>query len=313
MVWEVLVVRLLTNPLVLRAAMVLVAAGGAFISGVWFIRSLRKQITDEADIESAATPTLEALPLHLYNTVIQQLKQQKHELQVQTLTEQRRARTSENFSQTVLSNLSSGVLVLGINGLVKQANPAAREILGFRSLTGMSADDIFRDAEVSSLRTSSISDQLAGLHVRIAEEVHSVLREGSKHRQLEADYATPAGVQLRIAVTVSAVPAVDGSLLGAACLISDRSEFEEIRRQQESHGEVSAEMALALRTSLTTIAGYAQQLARNRDPDLAPQLAADIAGEAASLDRRIGGFLAEKRSIARAGNHMSTAAGKVIQ
>ena len=135
-------VRLLANPLILRAAMVLVAAGGAFISGVWFIRSLRKQIMDETDIESAATPTLEALPLHLYNTVIQQLKQQKHELQVQTLTEQRRARTSENFSQTVLSNLSSGVLVFGINGLVKQANPAARKILGFRSLTGMSADDI---------------------------------------------------------------------------------------------------------------------------------------------------------------------------
>jgi signal transduction histidine kinase len=55
-------------------------------------------------------------------------------------------------------------------------------------------------------------------------------------------------------------------------------------------------MALQLRTSLTTIAGYAQQLARNRDPDLAPQLAADIASEAASLDHRIGGFLAEKRN-----------------
>ena len=88
--------------------------------------------------------TLEALPLHLYNTVIQQLKQQKHELQLQNLTEQRRARTTENFSQTVLSNLPSGVLVFGHNGLVKQANPAAKEILGFRSLSGMSPQDVFR-------------------------------------------------------------------------------------------------------------------------------------------------------------------------
>jgi signal transduction histidine kinase len=55
-------------------------------------------------------------------------------------------------------------------------------------------------------------------------------------------------------------------------------------------------MALELRTSLTTIAGYAQQLARNRDPDLAPQLANDIASEAARLDRHIGGFLAAKRT-----------------
>jgi len=53
-------------------------------------------------------------------------------------------------------------------------------------------------------------------------------------------------------------------------------------------------MALDLRTSLTTISGYAQQLARNRDPELAPQLAADIAAEAARLDRHIGGFLAAK-------------------
>jgi signal transduction histidine kinase len=94
------------------------------------------------------------------------------------------------------------------------------------------------------------------------------------------------------------VPAVDGSLLGAACLISDRSEFEQIRHQQQLHGEISAEMALELRTSLATIAGYAQQLARNRDLELAPQLAADIAGEAARLDRHIGGFLVAKPTTA---------------
>ncbi len=305
-------VRLLANPLVWRAALVMVTAGSAFLFAVWAIRSLRRNIAAEADIDSSSAPTLEALPLHLYNTVIQQLKQQKHELQVQTLTEQRRARTTENFSQTVLSNLPSGVLVFGLNGLVKQANPAAKEILGFHSLSGMSADDIFRSAAISSPHASGVyPDGMPDLPSRLADEVHAVLSESSKRRQLEADYSTPAGEKLHIAVTVSAVPAVDGSLLGAACLISDRSEFERIRSQQELHGEVSAEMALELRTSLTTIAGYAQQLARNRDPDLATQLAADIAGEAASLDRRIGGFLAENRSAAEAGVRAS-AAGKVI-
>jgi signal transduction histidine kinase len=55
--------------------------------------------------------------------------------------------------------------------------------------------------------------------------------------------------------------------------------------------------ALELRTSLTTISGYAQQLARNRDPELAQQLAADIAQEAVRLDRSVGGFLTEKSGI----------------
>ena len=60
-------------------------------------------------------------------------------------------------------------------------------------------------------------------------------------------------------------------------------------------GEMSAEMALELRNALTTISGYAQQLAANRDPRLARQLASDIATEAAHLDRTIGGFLAGPR------------------
>ncbi|MGA9544269.1 MAG: histidine kinase dimerization/phospho-acceptor domain-containing protein [Candidatus Sulfotelmatobacter sp.] len=288
-------VRMAANPLLLPAALVLAIAGGAFVFAIWVIRGLRRSIAEEANLDSAANPTLETLPLHLYNTVIQQLKQQKHELQVQTQAEQRRARTSENFSQAVLSNLSSGVLVFGVNGLVKQSNPAAKEILGFHSPSGMSVEDIFRDAAISSAADGGGAGNAPG---RLSEEINAVLREGSKCRQLEADYSTPAGRTLHIAVTVSPVPAVDGGLLGAACLISDRSEFERIRHQQELHGEISAEMALELRTSLATIAGYAQQLARNRDPEMAPQLAADIASEASRLDRHIGGFLSEKRSMA---------------
>jgi nitrogen-specific signal transduction histidine kinase len=293
------VVKLLANPLALRALLLLFAAGSGFVFAVWLMRRLRRNINAEFDLDSSASPKLETLPLHLYNTVIQQLKQQKHELQVQTLTEQRRARTTENFSQAVLSNLSSGVLVFGVNGLVRQANPAAKQILGFSSPAGMSAQDIFRSASVCSSHSSSVyADGLGNTPGRLTEEVNAVLREGSQCRQLEADYTTPTGDKLRIAVTVSPVPAVDGSLLGAACLISDRSEFETIRHQQQLHGEISAEMALELRTSLATIAGYAQQLARNRDPELAPELAADIAIEAARLDRHIGGFLVAKHAAA---------------
>ena len=183
-----------------------------------------------------------------------------------------------NGRHYLLSNLSCGVLVFGLNGLVKQSNPAAKEILGFGSPSGMSAEDVFRDTALS-------------------DEIHSVLREGCKQRQVEASYTTPSGDMRHVSLTVSAVPAADGSLLGAACLINDLSAFESIRRQQELQGEISAEMALQLRTSLTTIAGYAQQLAGSRDPEFARQLAADIAAEAARLDRTIGGFLTEKQPL----------------
>jgi signal transduction histidine kinase len=182
---------------------------------------------------------------------------------------------------------------------VKSSNPAAKAILGFASTTGMGAEDIFRGAVVSSAPSKPSGpypDEAGDDCVLVADEIRSVLREDSKRRQVQAEYETPAGEKRFIAITASAVPSVDGGVLGVACLINDLSELEQIRRQQELQDEISAEMALELRTSLSTISGYAQQLASSRDPELAMQLATDIAGEAARLDRSIGGFLTTKRA-----------------
>jgi PAS domain-containing protein len=290
-------VRIITNPVFLRAAVVLFCSATAFLLGFIFIRALRKNITEEGNLSTNPKPSLETLPLHLYNTVIQQLKQQKHDLQVQSQTEQQRARTSENLSHAVLRNLSSGVLVFGTNGLVKTSNPAAKAILGFASATGMAAKDIFRGAIVRSVKSPGILPEEDGdCSVLLADEIDAVLREGCQRREVEAEYQTPAGQERLIAVTISAVSAADGGLIGVACLLTDRTEMEEIRRQQELQGEVSAEMALRLRTSLTTISGYAQQLANTRDSELAKQLATDIAHEAAQLDHSLGGFLTTKRA-----------------
>lgn len=283
--------RILANPMLLRAAVVLMFAATAFLMGLLAVRLLRKKISEEADMSEAGSTSLETLPLHLYSTVIQQLKQQKQELQVQSQTEHNRARTSETLSQAVISNLSSGVLVFGANGLVKTANPAAKAILGFASPGGMSAEELFRGALVCKpSRTPDDSE------VAIAEEIRTVLREDSTRRDVMAEYETPSGEKRDIAITISPVMGTDGNLLGVACLMTDLTELESIRRQQTMQGELSAEMALQLRTSLTTIAGYAQQLANNRDPEIAAELANDIAQEAAQLDRKIGGFLTAKQT-----------------
>ena len=243
----------------------------------------------------------------MYHAVIQQLKQQKHELQSLQLVERRRAKTSENISAAVLSNLSSGVLFFTPNGLVRQANASAKRILGFASPVGMSAPEIFREAELISASHADCAN--------VTDAVSVSLREKTQFRRLEVRYRTPAAEERTLEITVSSVHAPDSEVrcvasqggfpgaacLGVACLINDRTEVTEIRRQQELRGEMSAEMALGLRNALTTIAGYAQQLAASRDAELARQLAADIAAEAAHLDRTIGGFLAGAKA-ARAGS-----------
>jgi nitrogen fixation/metabolism regulation signal transduction histidine kinase len=140
-------VNLIANPLVLRAVALFLCCATAFLFGMIVIRRVRKSLTEETDLHAVSTSP-EGLPLHLYNTVIQQLKQQKYELHVQSQAEQQRARLTETFSQAVLTNLCSGVVVFGPNGLVKTSNPAAKEILGITSISGMSPQNIFRSALV---------------------------------------------------------------------------------------------------------------------------------------------------------------------
>ena len=283
--------RLLNNPIMLRMLLVFVAAGFAFVMGLLLIRRMRRSITEEASFGDAPVAP-ESFPLHTYHAVIQQLKQQKHELLSSQREERRRAKTSENISAAVLSNLSCGVLFFTPNGLVRQANSSAKQILGFASPGGMSAAEMFREADLISASDGSFAN--------LAEAVDASLREKIRFRHLEARYHTPAGEERTLDITVSSVQTPDSEILGAACLITDRTEMTRIRRQQELRGEMSAEMALELRNSLTTISGYAQQLAASRDAELARQLAADIAAEAAHLDRTIGGFLASAKA-ARAG------------
>lgn len=285
--------NLLTNPIALKMGLVLFAAVFSFVMAVLIMRRMRRSLSeDAAPVQGPAS--IEQLPLRTYHAVIQQLKQQKHELLAQQQADQRRARTSENVSAAILSNLSSGVVFFGPNGLVRQANQAAKTILGIASPLGMDAAALFRGA--------SLVDPPEGLPNSVAEAIHQVIQGGPTLKRAEGYYLTPAGDPRVLDLNVSQVRAADAALLGAACLIDDRSQIAGIRRQMELRGELSAEMALALRSSLVSIAGYAQQLAQNRDPELAQQLASDIAQEANHLDRTIGGFLAGKPSRNAAAN-----------
>ncbi len=279
--------KVLTNPMFLKLVLVLFASGFAFVMAVLLMRRVRKSLAEDFSLPETAT-SAEQLPLHTYHAVIQQLKQQKHELLALQQAEHRRAKTSESISASVLSNLSSGVLFFGTNGLVRQANQAAKHILGIASPGGMDAEEIFRNASIGPLPGDEPQSVAAGLKV--------ALTQGTPLRKMEAEYLTPGGERRVLEVTASRVPASDGSILGVACLINDQTAIADIRRQIELRGELSAEMALALRNSLVTISGYAQQLAQNRDPDLANQLAADIAAEAKHLDHTIGGFLVDKKT-----------------
>jgi nitrogen fixation/metabolism regulation signal transduction histidine kinase len=279
------------NPLMLQMGLFLIVAIAAFGIGAFFIHRLRKSLTSES--ETLQSPFSAAgLPAHSYHSVIQQLKQQKHELTTQQQAERRKAKASDSFSAAVFANLPCGVLFFNSNGLVKQANPTARTLLGFASPVGMRAAELFRDASIRP------RDGAAYPGVTVADALAPALSGEAMVRSLELSYMTPAAEPRVFEMTAAPVLTPEAAHMGAAVVISDRTEFSRLRHEQEKHHEVSAEMALSLRNSLTTISGYAQQLAQSRDAELARQLADDIATEASRLDRTIGSFLAGAKSAA---------------
>lgn len=284
--------NLLTSPMFLRLALVLAAGGFSFALGTMLIRRIRRNLVAET-LPEQSHASMETLPVSTYQAVIQELKQQKYELQNLQNTERRRAKTSENISAAVLAHLPSGVLFITPDGLVRQANQSARQILGFASPVGMCVADIFREA--SAIPNFEATPTVAAILVES-------LQQKTPFRQLDAHYLTPSAEARALNITATSVKAPGGEVLGAACLINDHTEIAEIRRQQELRGEISGEMALQLRNSLNTIADCARRLATTRGADSDRQLAIDIATEAEQLQRNIGGFLAK-------GNASGAAAG----
>ena len=284
----------LISPMVLRMAALLFAALAAFGLGLFIIRRLRKNLVAETDEINQAPLAAEGLPVHAYHAVIQQLKQQKHELSSQQLAERRKAKASDTLSSTILANLSCGVLFLNTSGLVRQTNAAARKLLGFASPVGLHSSDLFRTARLRPENNALPS----AAETSIEQALAPALAGTSAVRGLLLNYVTRDGENYVIELTASPVLGEDASLMGTTLVLTDKTDIERTRHEQRMRQEISSELALGLRDSLTTIAGYAQQLACSRDADLARQLADSIAQEAAQLDRTIGSFLGGARAVA---------------
>jgi PAS domain-containing protein len=281
---------LLSNPTVLRMVIASSVLLASCVMGLFLLRRLRHSMLSSASGPLNGTvDEPQPFALHAFHGVIQQLKQQKHELLSEQQAERRRAKTSENISAAMLSHLSNGVLFFTPQGLVRQANPAAKNILGFASLVGMNAETVFRQA----VPAAGLGGKLS-----VATALHASLQKQNATQAMESHYVTPSGVQRMLEITITTVCAPSGDVLGAACLISDRTEMAQIQKQQQLQEEMSAEMALALRTSLATMSAHARQVAKAGDLEQARALATDIISEAAELDHTIGGFLAGARTMA---------------
>ena len=210
--------------MVLRMALLLFAAMRLSGLGLFAIRRLRKSLVAEPESLDHAPIAPEGLPVHAYHAVIQQLKQQKHELAAQQLSERRKAKASDALSSTILSNLSCGVLFFNTSGLVRQANAAARKLLGFASPVGLHVSDLFRSAtlrpeavgappQFASQLTSQLVSQLAS-QISIEQALAPALAGNATVRGLVVNYFNREGGSQILEITASPVLAEDATSWG---------------------------------------------------------------------------------------------------
>ena len=190
-----------------------------------------------------------------------------------------RADASERLSGEIISSLTAGLLVVGLNGEVRILNPAGRRLLGVPE--GASADD-YRSLIGEPALSEVIDECLSTSFAVVRRTVHiPERRQGAS----------------RFGVTVSPLFDEAGELHGAVCLFTDLTavqELEEQLRLKESLatvGELTAGIAHEFRNGLATIHGYGKLLDLKAMPDAYRPYVEGIRAETESLGEIVTNFL----------------------
>jgi len=202
-------VRLLTNPLVLRMLLVAVSAGSLFVLGLLLVRKMRRDLAQDGSFASGELRS-SSLEFTAYQGVIQELKQQQKTLMEQVQKERQQARNQGRLQAAALENLPCGVLLLNCQLLVQQANPAAKQLLGFDSPFGVDSGQIF---ERSRIRIEP------GVTAP-GEAIAAAGRDQALQRGLAFEYRTPAGETRQLRLDIVPVPGNAREVRGVVCILS---------------------------------------------------------------------------------------------
>jgi signal transduction histidine kinase len=190
-----------------------------------------------------------------------------------------RAEASERLSEEIISSLTAGLLVVGLNGELRIVNPACRRLLELPDAPGAT-----RDAVPSRVQP-------------LMDVIDECLKGGGAIARRSVNLAdTGRGAQY-LGVTVSPLFEHDGRLNGAICLFTDLTavrELEEKLRLKESLatvGELTAGIAHEFRNGLATIHGYSKLFNLGELPELYREYITGIRAETESLSQIVTNFL----------------------
>jgi two-component system sensor histidine kinase PilS (NtrC family) len=174
--------------------------------------------------------------------------QNKHE---EVADKEKEIRQIRLDTDSILANMSSGLIVTDPGGHVATVNPAAESILG------LDGTDVFEG--------QPISDAFPHMPV-LAEELSLALKRRMPRQRHEIDVVKSDGVLVQLGISISLLRDEQDEIKGVIAIFQDLSEVKEMReriRQSDrlaAVGELSAAIAHEVRAPLASISGSIDML-----------------------------------------------------
>jgi PAS domain S-box-containing protein len=268
-----------------QAAGVVLIAVLALFFGRWVSRPFKNlaAAAGEASIAARTAPAVDSDPDDLaaaFRAVAKKLREQEGALESMA-REGTGVSDLMRFATGSATRMSTGVAVLGRDGRLAAANPAAEALLELAPGTARGSD-------------------LTGVVPRgmqpLSEMVRGCMDEGRSVSREVLELKLDGGRVAHLGVTISPVTGPKGDVQGALVLMTDLTEIRQVQQQVSLRehlaavGQLSAGIAHEFRNALGTILGYAKMLEKRDDPRVHGP-ATEILKEIASVRTQIDEFL----------------------
>jgi two-component system nitrogen regulation sensor histidine kinase NtrY len=261
---------------------------------VWLALNVARSIADPVRLLAQATQHVKEGDLAYRTGIVGDdelaaLAHSFNEMTAELAENRRRLEERRRYIETILQNLSAGVISLDENNNVTTLNPAAQRLLNLSQAetTGVALEALLPEEQREELRR--MIRRAARLHT-VTGEVHFTLANNAK---------------LDAAVTVTALHDPAGQANGTVIVLEDLTELVEAQRRA-AWSEVARRMAHEIKNPLTPIRLSAERLAKNlvveangaqqpsglneRQKQLVRECTALISDEVATLQRMVDEF-----------------------
>jgi len=200
-----------------------------------------------------------------------------------------RAEASERLSGEIISSLTAGLLVVGLEREIRILNPAGRRMLDLPEPAPNGA--LARRAEIGSAGSRPTREQ------PLLNVVDECLASGTAVVRRAVELPDTGHGVTHLGVTVSPLFDEEGQLHGAICLFTDLTAVKDLEEQLRlkdslaTVGELTAGIAHEFRNGLATIQGYSKLLDLNTLPPAYRPYVEGIRSETQSLSQVVTNFL----------------------